>query len=689
MPLHALDTGLGVVSTWTLFGRLPLLILLVLVFRGGVRRGWPWRASLLATAALVAGLTAGTALLPSVLGAIGGGIVAWLVAQRLLGLRRPPLAELALGLLVVVAVGRVGCLLNGCCFGTTTDLPWGIRYGEGSGAWLLHRALGWIGAGASCSRPVHPYPLYETLGLAAWLPAFFALRRRLRSEGALLALTAAWDLALRAGIDRTRGMVNVWWSLLDARYELALSACALALMASAVLLERRARAREGAARETRETRETRDAREEQLAPLAPYAPYAPWAPWAAWLLAWVLGSASTVDQTPLLRQLLLAALACGALALPLPWPSLAGLTRRRALAFAIASVAAALLPLALRVDARAQVSAQGNPPNEATSGSAAPSATSAAAGVSAPGAPGAQDAQDTPPPGWRYEVDHERGRLVRVGSDRDDPETVQERRDRLGLGSSSEGGERGERVGRLWVGGGLSGGHTNYQVSDSCSGNYTTFDRTGFNVYGQAEWEQPVGAETVAWLGGRVGYAGESRTVQSGTSSGASPTQTFSAQTGFGQVWAEIEHPNYSFGLGLVGFRESVDGTAPGQQWNTTTMRPRMGAHFRGGFSFLAIDVGYADRLSMVGYPGAHFGVSGGFWDEAALGTRAKHPDDAVVRYFLGAQSFPGGQYSMDRFGFGIGLDLRVAKRHVLGLDGVGLDGGFAGGVHYSYAVTR
>jgi phosphatidylglycerol:prolipoprotein diacylglycerol transferase len=34
----------------------------------------------------------------------------------------------ALGL----AIGRIGCLLNGCCFGSTTNLPWAIRFPFGS-----------------------------------------------------------------------------------------------------------------------------------------------------------------------------------------------------------------------------------------------------------------------------------------------------------------------------------------------------------------------------------------------------------------------------------------------------------------------------------------------------------------------------------------------------------------------------
>ena len=39
---------------------------------------------------------------------------------------------LAVGLVVALTFGRVGCFLNGCCYGRPTDLPWGIRFPYGS-----------------------------------------------------------------------------------------------------------------------------------------------------------------------------------------------------------------------------------------------------------------------------------------------------------------------------------------------------------------------------------------------------------------------------------------------------------------------------------------------------------------------------------------------------------------------------
>jgi len=68
--------------------------------------------------------------------------------------------------------GRIGCLLNGCCYGRPTDLPWGIHFPPG-------HATGGV--------PVHPTEIYDALDnfilylLLAWL------FRRKKFDGQVLA----------------------------------------------------------------------------------------------------------------------------------------------------------------------------------------------------------------------------------------------------------------------------------------------------------------------------------------------------------------------------------------------------------------------------------------------------------------------------------------------------------------------
>ena len=42
---------------------------------------------------------------------------------------------LAIGLMAALAFGRIGCFLNGCCFGKPTQVPWAVRFPYGSPAY--------------------------------------------------------------------------------------------------------------------------------------------------------------------------------------------------------------------------------------------------------------------------------------------------------------------------------------------------------------------------------------------------------------------------------------------------------------------------------------------------------------------------------------------------------------------------
>jgi len=114
--------------------------------------------------------------------ALDGGLILAVIAAALLArLFHLPLWRLADSSVPGIAAGlvlmRVGCLLNGCCFGTVTSLPWGVQYPPGSKAWEWEVAtgrsglLGFLGG----MKPVHPTQVYEMMaavvlcGVAVWL----------------------------------------------------------------------------------------------------------------------------------------------------------------------------------------------------------------------------------------------------------------------------------------------------------------------------------------------------------------------------------------------------------------------------------------------------------------------------------------------------------------------------------------
>jgi phosphatidylglycerol:prolipoprotein diacylglycerol transferase len=75
---------------------------------------------------------------------IGGmlGFAAFLIKYRL-----PPLPMLDIltpGMLLGLALGRLGCFLNGCCFGGVCDLPWAVRFPAGSPPYLQQAEEGKI-----------------------------------------------------------------------------------------------------------------------------------------------------------------------------------------------------------------------------------------------------------------------------------------------------------------------------------------------------------------------------------------------------------------------------------------------------------------------------------------------------------------------------------------------------------------
>lgn len=65
------------------------------------------------------------------------------------------------GLILGMVFGRMGCFLNGCCYGRVSDVPWAIRMPDDHGMWL----------------PRHPTQLYEMAGA---LVLFFFLTWWLR-----------------------------------------------------------------------------------------------------------------------------------------------------------------------------------------------------------------------------------------------------------------------------------------------------------------------------------------------------------------------------------------------------------------------------------------------------------------------------------------------------------------------------
>lgn len=67
----------------------------------------------------------------TIIGGFIGGALAVTILKKYLKIKGKKGNLFAPSIALGVAVGRVGCLLQGCCYGIATNLPWGINFGDG------------------------------------------------------------------------------------------------------------------------------------------------------------------------------------------------------------------------------------------------------------------------------------------------------------------------------------------------------------------------------------------------------------------------------------------------------------------------------------------------------------------------------------------------------------------------------
>jgi phosphatidylglycerol:prolipoprotein diacylglycerol transferase len=80
------------------------------------------------------------------------------------------------------ALGRVGCFLNGCCFGRCTTARLHVAFPAHSIPWLSQLRAGQIEDTAASSLPVHPVQLYEAgFNLTVYALLVWLFHRRLRT----------------------------------------------------------------------------------------------------------------------------------------------------------------------------------------------------------------------------------------------------------------------------------------------------------------------------------------------------------------------------------------------------------------------------------------------------------------------------------------------------------------------------
>jgi len=87
---------------------------------------------------------------------------------------------LAPALALGIAITRVGCFLNGCCWGEITDVPWAVRYPMKLTPVVFdHYQRGLLTPDSISTLPVHPVQLYNvSTNLVLFFVCLVALKRK-------------------------------------------------------------------------------------------------------------------------------------------------------------------------------------------------------------------------------------------------------------------------------------------------------------------------------------------------------------------------------------------------------------------------------------------------------------------------------------------------------------------------------
>ncbi len=119
----------------------------------------------------------------TLVGGLLGGYLGVVITKKIFKFTRSTGDLFAPGLAIGIAIGRIGCFLNGCCFGTAANLPWGVVY-KG----LLR----------------HPVQIYESIFCFGLFIYLWSMRAKIKSEDDLFKIFLFLYASFRFGIEFLR-----------------------------------------------------------------------------------------------------------------------------------------------------------------------------------------------------------------------------------------------------------------------------------------------------------------------------------------------------------------------------------------------------------------------------------------------------------------------------------------------------
>lgn len=230
VPTYGILYGLSIISHF--------IVAAVIARRLGLRRRIWIAASLCYMIGMTLGakvlfdITRGTFSLAALLsarhymqGGLWGGLLAYIVSAACLALvlsrNRPAALDLtALAIPIPWILARLGCLLNGCCYGRPCSMPWAVTFDEAA-------------RGAPAGIALHPTQLYEIIVIVCVI-AVFRILRGTRWRGTMLLWFLLVYGAGRAVTEAFRGDMQENFSI--GSFSVSQLVCLAAAGASAIAL---------------------------------------------------------------------------------------------------------------------------------------------------------------------------------------------------------------------------------------------------------------------------------------------------------------------------------------------------------------------------------------------------------------------------------------------------------------------
>lgn len=105
---------------------------------------------------------------------------------------------------VGIAFGRLGCFLNGCCYGGRCQLPWAVQFPQGSAAWAALVNKGYLPQDALQTMALHPAQIYSSFNAVVLAVLTAAYYRYRKGDGSVVALALIMYPLSRFGLEIIR-----------------------------------------------------------------------------------------------------------------------------------------------------------------------------------------------------------------------------------------------------------------------------------------------------------------------------------------------------------------------------------------------------------------------------------------------------------------------------------------------------